>query len=80
MEESFEDCNSINNNLIDINFYQDELKKKINYNETADKIDFIIENNPTENSEIMRSIEIIELDVNRTHFENDEENKRKVIY
>jgi len=54
------------------------LKKKIKYQDLLKKIDSLLLNKSKENEEFQNTKEIIDLDINRTYFETDVEEKRKV--
>lgn len=54
------------------------MKKKIKYQDLLKKIDSLLLNKSKENEEFQNTKEIIDLDINRTYFETDVEEKRKV--
>lgn len=63
-----------------INFEKGELRKRFNYFKLLEKIEFLLSNKAKENEELLNTKEIIDLDINRTHFEEAVEEKRKVLF
>jgi hypothetical protein len=45
-----------------------------------EKIDYLLLNKSKENEELVNIKEIIDLDINRTHFDSNVEEKRKVFF
>lgn len=52
----------------------------MNYKELLNKIEFLMIDKTKENEELRNTRDIIELDINRTHFETNVDQNRKVTY